>query len=204
MSFVEPQLTLPPAEAAFLHSYYDRAGTILEYGSGGSTVLAANMTDKKIFSVESDKAWSENLRSGLAARKHETTSFQMHHVDIGETKKWGKAVSDKNWRDYWKYPMSVWQRDDFQQPDVILVDGLYRPACVVTAMLMTNAKVDLLFDDFMNPRKNWQEVRPRFEALGVFIEPVEICGRMARFEILPDQMPKEHLPLAISLFFRYF
>lgn len=204
MSFVEPKLTLPAAEANLVRSYYKQANVILEYGSGGSTVLGAGMKNKVIYSVESDQQWAENLHSGFAVYKDESSIVHMHHVNIGETQKWGKAINDKNWREYWKYPMSVWERDDFQQPDVILVDGLYRPACVVTAMMMTNTKVDLLFDDFMNPRKNWEEVRPRFEALSKFIEPVEICGRMARFEILPDQLQKKDLPLAISLFFRYF
>ena len=48
-----PELTLPEAEAALLRETYDRAGVILEYGSGGSTVLAAEQPGKTVPSVES-------------------------------------------------------------------------------------------------------------------------------------------------------
>ena len=58
-----PQLTLPPAEAEMVRRYYDKAGVILEYGSGGSTVLAGDMPGKVITSVESDRAWVEMMKA---------------------------------------------------------------------------------------------------------------------------------------------
>ena len=52
-----PTLTLPEAEAALITAAYDKAEVILEYGSGGSTVLAADL-GKKVVAVESDRDWA--------------------------------------------------------------------------------------------------------------------------------------------------
>ena len=60
-SMPRPDLTLPKAEAAWLAEFYGVAGTILEYGSGGSTVLAAEMPGKTVYSVESDLAWAADM-----------------------------------------------------------------------------------------------------------------------------------------------
>ena len=59
-----PKLTFPPDEAAWVEEVYDAARVILEYGSGGSTVLAGEKLGCRVFSVESDKNWCENLIDG--------------------------------------------------------------------------------------------------------------------------------------------
>jgi len=52
-----PDLTMPEAEAELLRQHYEEVDMILEYGSGGSTVMASEMEGKHITSVESNKAW---------------------------------------------------------------------------------------------------------------------------------------------------
>jgi hypothetical protein len=53
-------LTFGAEESECLCRHYEAAGTILEYGSGGSTVLAAEL-GRTVFSVESDKAWAGRI-----------------------------------------------------------------------------------------------------------------------------------------------
>ena len=48
---------MPVVEAELLRQHYEDADAILEYGSGGSTLMAAEMEGKHVTSVESDKAW---------------------------------------------------------------------------------------------------------------------------------------------------
>lgn len=60
-----PALTLPPEEAEWVCSHYQAANVILEYGSGGSTVLASELSGKKVFSVESDKMWYRMMKRYL-------------------------------------------------------------------------------------------------------------------------------------------
>ena len=62
-----PQLTLPEAEADALRAAFERAGSILEYGAGGSTVMAAEMPGKRVWSIESDRKWVEKLQGWFAA-----------------------------------------------------------------------------------------------------------------------------------------
>ena len=58
---------MPEAEAAHLRAAYAEADAILEYGAGGSTMLAARMPGKRVWSVESDADWAATLRDRLDA-----------------------------------------------------------------------------------------------------------------------------------------
>ena len=65
-AIARPELTLPDAEAALIRAAYAKADVILEYGSGGSTVLASELPGKSVFSVESDRDWAQMMRGWLA------------------------------------------------------------------------------------------------------------------------------------------
>jgi predicted O-methyltransferase YrrM len=70
---------------------------ILEYGSGGSTVLASEMPGKTVFSVDSDRRWARNLQSYLD--QAETNSpVHLHHSSIGKTGKWCRPVDHSGFR----------------------------------------------------------------------------------------------------------
>ena len=64
-----PKLTLPPQEAEALKEAYAGADTILEYGSGGSTVVAAERPGTLVTSVESDRGWARMMRRWFASQK---------------------------------------------------------------------------------------------------------------------------------------
>lgn len=171
-----PVLTLPEAEAELLRDTYESANVILEYGSGGSTVLAGSGQGKTVFSVESDRAWAEKMR--LYFRQNPPKAVvNIHSVDIGPTGEWGRPVDETGWRFYHQYPLTVWQRPDFKQPDVILIDGRFRSACFVTAALCLTAPATVLWDDYIK-RRSYHEVER-------WLKPVSLHGRMARFELEP-------------------
>jgi len=190
---LRPELTMPPAEAAWLTEFYEQAGTILEYGSGGSTALAATMPNKTVFSVENDTDWMAKLRAYLAAHPP-AADLTLHEVDIGRTKAWGMPARHAGWRRYHRYPVSVWDREDFVHPDVILIDGRFRPACLVTAMIRARRPVTVLFDDYLS--------RPGYRAVERFARPAEIRGRMARFDLAPRPLPPEDLAVFLEFFTR--
>ena len=79
-----PALTLPEAEAAWLREAYGAARTILEYGSGGSTALAASMHGKTIWSVESDWGWMQGLDAWFRENP-QPSKVNLRHGDIGPT-----------------------------------------------------------------------------------------------------------------------
>ena len=188
-----PKLTLPGPEAALVAGVYGAAAVVLEYGSGGSTVMAAELPGKRVFSVESDPVWAAGLQdyldaAGLAA------GVSLHVVDIGPTGDWGAPVSDEGWRRYHRYPLSVWDRTDFRHPDVVLVDGRFRTACFVAVMARITRPVTLLFDDYAG-RKSYHQVE-------TWATPVAEVGRMAQFALEPRVFPTADLTRMFELFTR--
>ncbi|MDF0599450.1 hypothetical protein P1J78_01780 [Psychromarinibacter sp. C21-152] len=187
-----PALTLPPAEAAWLQERYAAAGVILEYGSGGSTVIAAEL-GKTVFSVESDRDWAAMMAGYFDAHPPEG-AVHLHPVNIGPTGKWGSPRNENGWRNYHKYPVTVWDRKDFRQPDLVLIDGRFRAACLVATMIRTARPVTVLFDDYVG--------RKPYHAVERWIAPAETRGRMARFEVEPWQIPPQDLAQVLILFNR--
>ena len=101
-----PELTLPAREAAAVQAACARAATILEYGSGGSTVLAAEMPDKVIFSVESDAGWLAKMQAYFAEHRPVSPVY-LHLGDIGPTKAWGHPSGEAGFRKWPGYAISV-------------------------------------------------------------------------------------------------
>ncbi len=190
-----PVLTFPPNVADCVRRHYDAADVILEYGSGGSTVFAAGLEGKTVFSVESDAKWIAGMEEYFA-QAGLLSKVTFHRVNIGKTGKWGKPLNDKAWRRYHRYPLEVWDRDDFVAPDLVLIDGRCRAACLVTVMLRTPKPVTVLFDDYAGRRQ--------YSRVERWIKPVEMIDRMARFEVTPTDLPKDSLTDLIGLFTKTF
>lgn len=186
-----PELTLPLVEATHLRAAFAQAGVILEYGSGGSTVIAAELPDKTVFSVESDGAWLKQMRGYFGAHPP-AARLHLHHGDIGPTRDWGYPADDANFRRWPAYPNSVWDRDDFQQPDLVLIDGRFRVACFLTVLFRSTAPVTVLFDDYLD-RKSYHTIED-------LVKPAVMIGRMAQFDITPMTIPADRLGWIITRF----
>ncbi|WP_058247112.1 hypothetical protein [Tropicibacter naphthalenivorans] len=191
MAVARPELTLPEPEAMLLRDAYARAGCILEYGSGGSTVMASEMPGKTVLSVESDKDWAGMMLEYLDENPPANgTTVEMLWSDIGTTKAWGHPVDETEWRRFARYPLQVWELDACT-PDVVLVDGRFRQGCALAAAFMSKKPVDVYFDDYVQ-RKHYHKVE---ELLG---QP-HITGRMAHFHVTPNPIPPERLLWVINL-----
>ncbi len=171
------RLALPVAESALLCGAYAEARVILEYGAGGSTLVAAQVPGARVFAVDSDAAWLARLSGRFAAQPPEA-ELVLHHADIGPVRDWGHPA-DRSGRDRWPdYAASIWDRAGFVAPDVVFIDGRFRLACFLTVLLRSQGPVTVLWDDYAN--------RPAYHAAERFAAPVELVGRMARFEIGPE------------------
>lgn len=188
-----PELTLPEAEAAMLRAAYEGAGSILEYGSGGSTVMAAEL-GKRVLSVESDQAWAQMMRDWFA-QNPAPGEVDVIWSDIGPTKEWGHPVNDAEWKRFARYPLEVWDLPEFTHPDVVLVDGRFRVGCALAAAYRITRPVALYFDDYVN-RQQYHEVE---DFLG---QPAAIAGRMVRFDLTPQPVPPERLLRMVHLMTR--
>ena len=190
-----PQLTLPAAEAERLVEAYRAAQVILEYGSGGSTVLASELSGKRVFSVESDKGWADMMQGWLAQNPPAAgTQVDVIWSNVGPTGDWGRPVDDTAWRHYAEYPLAIWQQDDFVQPDVVLVDGRFRPGCAMATAFCTAKPVVMLVDDYKR--------RAGYHAIEEFLGAPRLIGRMAEFEVVPMAVPAHRLLPIIKMMMR--
>jgi hypothetical protein len=181
-------LTFEPKERRFVTRFYEAAETILEYGSGGSTVLAAEL-GRRVFSVESDQDWAERMSAHVATisdRAH------VHWADVGPTGPWGVPMKPREFRKFHEYALSVWDRPDFVAPDLVLIDGRFRAACLVAVMMRTAKPVTVLFDDYFRRRY--------YHGVERLARKEEMVGRMARFTVTPGAIPPEMVTQAIGWF----
>ena len=184
-----PELTFPEAEAAALEAAYRQAAVILEYGAGGSTVMASDMPDKRIYTVESDRAWIDRLHAWYVG--HPPASMPLlHHADIGPTRKWGYPADDSTFRLWPAYSQAIWDHADFRAPDVVLIDGRFRLACLLTVALRTKGPMIVLVDDYID--------RPGYHEAEEMCGPPRMIGRMARFDLKPGLIPMHRLRLVID------
>ncbi|QYX55451.1 hypothetical protein K1T73_10050 [Roseovarius sp. SCSIO 43702] len=193
VSMKRPELTLPEAEAGRVRAAYEEARVILEYGSGGSTVMAGEMPGKRVFSVESDEDWAAMMQGWFDANPPRS-EVDVIWSDVGETKAWGYPKRADDYMKFARYPLGVWDLDEFEQPDVVLVDGRFRTGCAMATALRTARPVTLLFDDYA-PRRQYHKVE---RLLG---EP-RYHGRLAEFEVRPLALDPADLLTTIEMMIR--
>lgn len=194
-TLMRPELTMPHIEAAALRESYMQAKVILEYGSGGSTVMAAEMTGKRVFSVESDREWARRMEGWFDQNPPAAGStVDVIWCDIGPTKKWGHPTGPEQYLKFAQYPLAVWDRHDFVQPDLVLVDGRFRTGCALAAAFRSKTPVKVLIDDYMR-RRHYHRVED-------FLGPPEMRGRMAQFKVKPRPVPPEALGQVIEMMIR--
>jgi len=183
-----PELTMPEAEAAVLRQAYGAAASILEYGSGGSTVLASELPGKTVVSVESDAGWAAMMR-GWFAEHPGASPVEVVHADSGPTKDWGHPADHEGWRRFPSYPLRVWERGI--APDVVLVDGRFRVGCALATAFRSEKPVTLLFDDYAE--------RKAYHRVTEFLGQPRMVGRLAIFEVTPMPVPADRLLRVIEL-----
>lgn len=187
-----PQVTFPPEVAAYVKQAYAQASVILEYGSGGSTLIAASLPGKSVIAVENDAQWARDMQDWIANAALPSTP-RIYPINVGETGKWARPKNARAWKRFHTYPLQVWDEPFFQEPDVILIDGRFRIACFVTAYLRATKPITVLFDDYLD--------RPHYHVVERLLAPTEYVGRMARFDVQPlTQVPRAELTWLVASF----
>ena len=160
----------------------------LEYGTGGSTVLASRLGVSHIIGVESDRRWLEAVRHkiGLSVT---SSGLELLHVDIGPTGDWGFPVSDIGWRNYAEYPARPWLTEKTRDiVDLIVIDGRFRVACFMTSLLFARPGTRILFDDYFD--------RSYYAGVESFVHPSARHDRIAEF-VVPAEIEREKGMLAL-------
>lgn len=107
-----------------------------EYGSGGSTVGASKVSSlRSILSIESDAAFAADIRSA-------SPRAVVRWIDVGKTGGYGHPVDESKKEDWPSY-----SAQELGSPDLVLVDGRWRVACICH-VLKTYPNATLLVHDF--------------------------------------------------------
>jgi hypothetical protein len=151
-------------------------------------VLAAQL-GKAVFSVESDRDWADRMAHHVATLSDKA---HVHWADVGPTGPWGVPMKPRDFRKFHGYALSVWDRPDFVEPDLVLIDGRFRAACLVAVMLRATKPVTVLFDDYLKRRY--------YHGVERLARKEEMVGRMARFTVTPGAIPPDMATQAIGWF----
>ena len=140
------------AEIGVLRECFSKATSLVEFGSGGSTLLAVRSPSlERIWSVESDPAWIVKLR-GLpdVAQAEAAGRLRFMHADIGRTGDYGTPLDESAQARWPDYHQAVWNDPAAMEADLVLVDGRFRVACALEALARCRPHAILLFHDFWN------------------------------------------------------
>ena len=133
------------AETRLLESFLSCSDRFLEFGSGGSTVLAANAVSTSVVSVDSSLAWIDRVRAACD-REGARVAPHLVHADIGPVRKWGYPVDPAT--DWTAYHSAVWSHDGAADADLYLVDGRFRVACFMQIVLRARRSAIIGVHDF--------------------------------------------------------
>ena len=162
------QPDLDPDTCERLSRELKRCQSYLEFGSGGSTLIAHQLKVCTT-SVESDLFYAFAVRKALSMR----TSVTLLTPDLGLTKRsgWPAFGSSKKGLLYVSAPFPI-----TPFPDLILVDGRYRAACALKSAQQASAagtSSTLIFDDY--------KYRSQYHVVEDLLGKPEIVGRSAIF-----------------------
>jgi hypothetical protein len=174
-------LLLSSAEAAFFRIHC--IGTILEFGMGGSTILAASLGAKRIISVDSDPAWRDRVADELKTTKAQCR-VDLICCDIGPIGEFGMPVEPSRIARWPQYYIAPWAALKAELPNLIYVDGRFRVACALYSALQFNDfSPKLLIHDFERDCYHrllaYFEVKDRVERLAsLALKPRANIGEM--------------------------
>lgn len=176
---------LDTATAEWIEKQLQSTRLYLEYGSGGTTILA-NRLGVRTISVESDAHYAAIVRNAL---QNDATT-KILSPEIGLTGPWGTPLFFRKSKGA-RYITAPFDRFRMTYPDLIFVDGRYRVGCVLACANIfraAGARAKLLFDDYM--------LRPHYHVVEPYLGPPERIGRAALFTIgdseIADEVVREY------------
>jgi hypothetical protein len=158
---------------AFFLGRIRQSSCYLEYGCGGSTLLAARSESKPaIISVDSDPDWAERI-SLECAKEGATTHIQ--HCDVGQVGSWGTPIDTRHYMKFPGYMATPWNiaRELGLFPDTVLIDGRFRVASFLFSLINAQPGCVIIFDDYFN--------RPEYSVVEKYCTVKSAYGRMAEF-----------------------
>ena len=153
------------------------AKVYLEFGMGGSTFRALQVSDAKVYSVDSSREWLGKMRRYWLIRYKEMLKrLFLFYVDIGPVGKWGFPMSAEK-ESFSNYSAAIFQSIRKEAVDTVLIDGRFRVACTLKTILEchSNACLQILIHDF------W--IRPEYHIVLKYLDTVDQADTLGVFKL---------------------
>jgi hypothetical protein len=168
---------LTEKERLFFSLLLKKCKKYLEFGSGGSTLLAYITSNiKKIVSVDSDLNWIKTIKKFKNIKKDEGNRIILEYINIGKVNKFGnpKYKKNKKFSDYSKQIFKKYENDY----DLVFIDGRFRVACALQVILNCRADIKILIHDF--------SYRPYYHFLYKYLDVIYNIDTLVLFSIKDD------------------
>jgi hypothetical protein len=140
---------LTAEETVLLDAAARSAGTVIAYGVGEGTRRLAALGIEHVVIVENSPQWANTVqRDPLVAVASGDGRMRMQVVAMGPVTGYGFPASDvlqETWPKYWQAP---WNVVEPAHVDLAIVDGRFRVACALTALLAGPDGLVVLIHDF--------------------------------------------------------
>lgn len=169
-------------EAALFLSFVRNSRSYVEFGAGGSTVVASKHVQSSILSVDSSRDWLDQVRTACASSR---TRPELIFVDIGPTAEWG-FPTDSSMKPRWPdYHSAIWKMPHSAAADLYFVDGRFRVACFAQIVLHCNPNAIIGIHDFTS--------RPKYHCVREIAREIATAGDMSFFRPLPEKKVAESI-----------
>lgn len=187
------------------HVFATECRRYLEFGLGGSTLLAIRHGAESVVAVDSDPDWVASVRDHPEiAPLTATGAVSVLHADIGPIGPWG-APRDQSqvasWPNYIRLPWTECARWG-AMPNVVYVDGRFRVACCLSVALAAAGRGN----DGEGPLVMLHDVRddrPHYGEIFEFFDTVAGVNSLRVLRVRPDACPARLLAKFLEYQFDY-
>jgi hypothetical protein len=157
-------------ETALFLSFVKNSRDYVEFGTGGSTVLASKHVKNSILSVDSSQEWLDQVNRACSGSQ---TKPQLRFVDVGPIGDWGFPI-DGSAKSRWpEYHSAIWKVEQSSDADLYLVDGRFRVACFAQVTLHCKPNAIIGIHDFSS--------RPAYHCVREIAREIATAGDMSFF-----------------------
>jgi len=136
-------------EIGLFISFLRNSHAYVEFGAGGSTVLASHHVKQSILSIDSSREWLDKVQSAADGN----VTPKLVYVDIGPIGDWGYPLdqsTNSRWPRYHEFP---WDVPGAAEADLYMIDGRFRVACFAQAAAHCDPNAVIAFHDFASRKQ---------------------------------------------------